>query len=1053
MFYMKKLLLTGLAFFVGLITLFAQTRQITGTVTSALDRAPIPGATVMVKGTTVGTVTNVDGKYTLTVPEVNETIVFSFVGMKTKEVEITGTVVDVVLESDVIGVDEVMVVAYGTAKKESFTGSASVVGNEQLEKRQVANISKAIEGQVAGVQTTSGSGQPGEGASVIIRGFGSINSENTPLYVVDGVPFDGELNAINPGDIESMTILKDASAGALYGSRGANGVVLITTKKGKAQKLSVEVKASYGMASRAIKPYETLGTADFIEAQFQGYKNELIYTGGVHPDLAGQHAVEAMSGNTGIFGANEMYNPYDIPVSELIDPVTGQVNPSANLLYESDWLGEITNKDATRQEYQIYFNGGTENSKIFSSIAYLNEEGLLKTTEFERVSGRIGAELTPKDWLSYGGNLNFAKTETKFLGSEGSSNSNVWYSAQFMAPIYPVYIQDEQGNPILSETGEKQFDYGRTRPAGANPNWNPVATLFEDAYETSADNLSGRFHLNLLGAGISQAVSGLSFTTNIGFDYVNVNETTYWNPEFGNAASLDGLLDLLNNRSLSYTVNQLLRYEEDFGKHSINVLAGHEFYKLVINELNGQKTGFPYSGIKELAPGSTTSLLTSFEDNYAIESFLSNLSYDFADKYYFSTSFRTDGSSRFHEDFRWGQFWSVGSSWRISEENFMQDLSFVDNLKLKASFGKQGNDRILTYYGWQSLYDLDWANANLNGALLSSLENTSIKWEENNNFNVGVEATLWNRLEFGLEYYQRRTVDMLMEKPMATSLGFDSYWANVGEMLNSGLELNTNLHVINSNNFSWSANLNLTTLENEIIELDGETDQIVNGIRIQKVGEEINSLYITRSAGVDITTGQQLYWVFDRDENGDPGEAYISDDYQKATQSKVIAGSRIPDFYGSFGSNFVFYKNFDLSFMTTFSVGGKIWESVYTDLLNPIYIGTNYAANVKRAWRNPGDVTDIPRIQNGTGFSRPLNDSQIIDASYFAIKNVTLGYTLPNNFLQTLGIDRLRAYVTLDNLALFSYLDGMNPQYNFAGSTDYSYTPVRTSLLGIELKF
>jgi len=1050
---MKKLLLIVIALCIGANLLFAQTKQITGKVISADDGLPIPGVSVAIKGTTTGTITNVEGVFNLTVPE-NETLVFSFVGMKKVEAPITSqTVYNVSMQPEIIGVGEVMVVAYGTAKKESFTGSAEVISNDVLEKRPVANISKALEGQVSGVQTTSGSGQPGEGANIVIRGFGSINSSNNPLYVVDGVPFDGNLNAINPGDIESMTVLKDASAGALYGSRGANGVVVITTKKGKAENLSVEFKASFGLSKRAIKPYETLSTPDFIEATFQGFKNNLIYTSGVHPDLAGQMAIEAMKGGSGIFGANEMYNPYNMPVSELIDQETGRVNPSANLLYEWDWLNEITNDNATRQEYQLYLNGGSDKSKTFASIAYLKDEGLLKTTNFERISGRIGAELEPKEWLSYGGNVNFSKTESYYLGSEGSDNSNVWYSAQFMAPVYPVYVQDEQGNPILSETGEKQFDYGKTRPSGANPNWNPVATLFEDAYETTADNLSGRFHLNLLGAGINNAVGGLSLTTNIGFDYVNTNQTTYWNPDFGNAATTGGLLDLVNNRSLSYTMNELIRYEKDFGKHSINVLAGHEFYKLVINELQGQKTGFPYSGIKELAPGSTTSLLTSFEDNYAIESFLSNLTYDYIDRYYLSASFRTDGSSRFNKDYRWGKFWSVGASWRVSEESFMQGLTFVDNLKLKASYGKQGNDKIGTYYGWQSLYNLDWANANLNGALLSSLENTSIKWEENNNFNGGIEGTLWSRVEFGLEYYQRRTVDMLMEKPMATSLGFDSYWANVGEMLNSGLEFTTKLNVVNSTDFNWNANLNLTTLKNEIVELDGETDQIVNGNIIQRKGEELNSYYLAQSAGVDITTGAQLYWVYDRDENGDPGVPYISDDFQKASQSKKISGSRIPDFYGAFGSSIIIYKNFDLSFMTTFSVGGEVYESVYGNLMNPIYIGSNYAANVERAWRKPGDVTDIPRIQNGTGFSRPFTDSQIIDASFFAIKNITFGYTLPKNLLQRVGIESARAYVAFDNVALFSYLDGMNPQHNFTGSTDFSYTPVRTNLLGIELKF
>lgn len=1051
---MKKLILLIIAVCVWEVSLFAQTQQISGKVSSAEDDSPIPGVSVVVKGTTNGTTTNINGEFEMVVPE-NEVLVFSFVGLKTIEVPVTAqTMYNISMENDMIGVDEVMVVAYGTAKKESFTGSAGVVDNEVLEKRPVANISKVLEGQIAGVQATSGSGQPGEGADILIRGFGSLNSSNSPLYVVDGIPFDGNLNSINPGDIETMTILKDASAGALYGSRGANGVVVITTKKGQSDKLTVELKASFGLSSRAIKSYETLNTADFIEASFQGYKNELIYTGGVHPDLAGALAVEALKGSTGIFGANEMYNPYDMPVSQLIDPVTGQINPSANLLYEADWMGEITNNNATRQEYQFYINGGSDNAKIYSSIAYLKEEGLLKTTDFERISGRIGAELTPQPWLSYGGNVNFSKTEQNYLGNENSTyNSNVWYSAQYMAPIYPVYIQDEDGNPILSETGEKQFDYGKTRPAGANPNYNPVATLFEDADITSVDNFSGRFHIDLTGKDIANSLDGLSFTTNVGFDYVNANQTVYQNPEFGDAATVEGFLDLLNNRNFSYTINELLRFDKDFGKHSFNLLAGHEFYKLVINELEGAKTGFPYSGIYQLAPGSTNSVLTSFEDNYAIESFLSNLTYDFADKYYLSASFRMDGSSRFHKDFRWGEFWSVGGSWRISQENFMSSFTFIDNLKLKVSYGNQGNDRIGTFYGWQSLYNLDWANANINGALLSSLENTSIKWEENNNLNIGIEGTFWNRVEFGLEYYQRRTVDMLMEKPMATSLGFDSYWANVGEMLNSGFEFNSKVYVINSTNFNWSATLNFTSLKNEIVELDGEKDQIINGNLIQQKGEEMNSYYLSQSAGIDITTGAQLYWAFDIDEEGIEGEPYITTDYQKATQSRKISGSRIPDFYGAFGSNFIIYKNFDLSFMTTFSVGGEIRDGVYLDLLNPTYIGTNYAANVERAWRLPGDVTDIPRIQNGTGFNRPFTDSQLIDASYFAVKNITLGYTLPNNVLGHVGIESLRAFIAVDNLAMFSHLDGLNPQHNFSGSTNYSYTPARTSLFGIELKF
>lgn len=346
--------------------MFAQTTTISGKVTAKEDGQPVPGASVIVKGTSIGTVTDYDGNYSLAVPQDAVTLIFSFVGMNTQEIPIEGkTTINIILESDDVQVGEVMVVAYGTAKKESFTGSAEVVGVEKLEKRVASNITKAIDGQVAGVQTTSGSGQPGEGASIRIRGFGSINSSNAPLYVVDGVPYDGNLNAISNSDIESVTVLKDASAGALYGSRGANGVVLITTKKGKSGKTSVELKVSRGISNRAIKPYETLNANDYIETVFQGYKNQFIYQKNVAPHLAGQMAIDEMVSNNGIFGSNEQYNFYDMPVASLIDPVTGKVNPNANLLFESDWQDEITNQNAIRQEYQIAVNGGTEKHRCF----------------------------------------------------------------------------------------------------------------------------------------------------------------------------------------------------------------------------------------------------------------------------------------------------------------------------------------------------------------------------------------------------------------------------------------------------------------------------------------------------------------------------------------------------------------------------------------------------------------------------------------------------------------------------------------------------------------
>jgi TonB-linked SusC/RagA family outer membrane protein len=934
---MKKVLF-ALSFMVMVgLQVLAQTTNVTGTVTDASDGSPIPGVSVFVKGTTIGTVTTPDGTYTLSVPNDATTIAFSFVGMTTKEVAYTGqSKIDARLQSESMDVDEVMVVAYGTAKKESFTGSAEVVDKKKLEKRPVANVTKALEGQVAGVQTTSGGCQPGSSASMVIRGFGSINSGNNPLNVVDGIPYDGAMNAINPSDIQTVTVLKDAAAGALYGARGANGVVLITTKKGnKTGKVEVTLKATNGIANRALEPYDVLNAEEFIETSFQGYKNYEIYQNGVHPDDAGVAAINALANSgTGLFGTDEMYNPYDMAVKDLIDPVTGQVNPNANLRYESDWLDEITNDNALRQEYEISLTGGTDKTKLFSSFGYLDEEGVLKETNFERYSGRVGAEFEPKKWMKYGGNVAFAQTNTDQLGFDGSSTSNVWYSAQFMPSIYPVYQRDNNGDYILNELGEKQFDMGESRPAGASPNFNSVATLYDDKNYYQRDNFSGRFHFDLLGDGIQQAIRGLKLSVNLGFDKYTTRQTVYYNPTHGNAKPPgSGRLSKSSSTGFSYTFNQLLTYQKDFGDHSINILGGHEMYEYKYNYLVTSKTGFPFPEIYELSAGATIASSDSYEHNYHIRSFLSNVSYDYKDRYYVSASYRTDGSSRFYEDAQWGDFWSVGGSWRISEEPFM-NVDQINNLKLKASYGIQGNDRLLNsdgtanFYGWQALYDLGWANGSRNGAMVNSVENKTLKWEENANFNIGLEGEVFNKLGFSVEYFNRTTTDMLMKLPMATSLGFDSYWANVGEMNNSGLEFALNGKLIQTDKVRWNLSVLGSHVKNEIVKLDGQKDEIVlNSLRINKEGEELNSFYLTRSAGVDPATGDQLYWVWDEDENGVRGEKYISNDKSKAASCREIIGSRIPDLYGSINTDLT-VGGFDFSLLTTYSIGGYVYDGL-----------------------------------------------------------------------------------------------------------------------------
>ena len=1046
---MKKLTYLLFCLILGIGMATAQTTKVTGTVISADDNEPIIGASIVVKGTMVGTVTDFDGAFSLDVPSSAKTLVVSYVGMKTQEIEVKSNL-RILMQTDNQSLDEVVVVAYGTAKKESFTGSAEIIKNEKIEKRTVANVSKALDGLVAGVQTTSGSGQPGSGSSVVIRGFGSIKASQNPLYVVDGFPYDGNINAINPNDIESMTVLKDASAGALYGSRGANGVVMITTKKGKDGALLVNLKANWGIASRAIPRYETMDERGYLETIFQSYKNDQIASNGLSPEAASVAALTAMgSGAKAIFGTNQMYNPFNFPIAELIDPVTGKVRSDATLRYHEDWMDEATANNPLRQEYVLNMSGSQNKTKYMFSLGYLNEDGLLKTTNFQRYTGRINVDTEYKNWLTAGLSTNFAHTKSNTSQTSTSASSNIFYSAQLMAPIFPVHQLDENGQIMYGADGAPMFDYGSTRPAGANANFNSIATLFDDKYGTNDDNVSGRTYISL-GDLKDGPLQGLKLTANFGFDYVNRNNFTYYNPYFGNAASVKGMLAKSNYRYFSYTFNQLLTYDRKFNdKHHIDFLAGHEYYDYEVSSLSATKSGFPFGGIYELAGATTITDASSLKDSYTIESYLFRANYDYMDKYYLSASFRTDGSSRFNKDYRWGKFWSVGANWRMNNEAFLSDVDWLNNLSVKASYGVQGNDNVGTLYAWQSFYDLGWPNASMSGALVSSLENTNLKWEQNGNLNVGVEAKVFDRFSASIEWYNRKTTDMLLDYPMASSLGFDSYLKNIGSMRNTGWDITLNGRLVNTNDFTWDLTLMGSTIKNKVLHL-ADKPEIISGNYIIKEGETINSFYTAKSAGVDPATGSQLYWVWDTDENGNPGEPYISSNINKATASKQIMGSRIPNLYGSFTNDFK-YKGFDLSIMCTYSIGGKVLDSVYNTFMYGNYVGQAKHKNLERAWKQPGDITDVPKIEIGKAY--PITDADLINASYLAIKNITLGYSLPTRLTKGMFMKEIRFTATADNLVLFSHLKGMDPQYNFSGGTTFVYTPSRTISFGVDVKF
>lgn len=1040
---------------VGLVD--AQTKSVSGTVVFADDGEPIIGATVMAKGTTSGTVTDFDGKFEFNAPASATVLVVSYIGMESKEIAV-GKNLRISLSSSSEMLDEVMVVAYGTTKKSSFTGSAATVKGEDLQKRKISNVSKALEGTAPGVTVTSGSGQPGEGSKISIRGVGSINASSSPLIVVDGVPYDGRLEAINPEDIENVTVLKDASAGALYGARGANGVILYTTKKGKTGGAQVTLKANFGFSNRMVPLYKTMGAEKFVEAQYSAFYNDQIFKRGTAPSLAAAAAIDRMiNGPEGVFGVDQQYNPYNMSLADLIDTTTGKVNPNAQLLWDENWVDEVTRSSAFRHEYNLGISGGSDQTQYMFSLGYLNDNGVLKTTDFQRYSGRAGVESKPKDWFGGGLNVNFSRTETNSLGATGSSTSNVWYSAQLMGPIYPVYEREAgTGNFVLDADGKKVFDYGSKRPSGQQTNFNSVATLYDDKYTNTRDNLSARSHLDF-GDTKDGWAQGLKFSVNMGVDFVNNRALTYYNPYFGNAEDVSGRTRKSASTITSYTMNELLSWNRTFGDHTIDALVGHEWYAYEYDYLQGEKTGFPFGGLYQPDAATTVTGVRGYLDKYRIESVFGRVNYDYMGKYYLSFSLRTDGSSRFHKDNRWGTFWSVGGNYRISEEEFIKDKGYdwLDNLSVRASYGVQGNDAILDsdgyadYYPWQSLYDLAYANANESGAMIRTIADPNISWESNSNLNLGMDLSVFERVNLSMEWYTRKTTDMLLYYPLSLSSGFEGYYRNSGSMRNSGLEITITGKLIKSRDLNWDITFMGATQKNKVLKLTDDGADIIGSRTITREGKPYNSFYVVRSAGVDPANGEKLYWA-NVDGKGNEVDPYITNNTGLAQASRYIAGDRYADFFGSIGTS-VSYKEFDFSILTNYSIGGKIYDGKYWSMMSFYYPGQAKHKNYERAWRKPGDITDIPRYEFGKNY--PVSDDMLFNASYFKISNITLGYTLPAKFARMAGMKSVRFFATGDNLCIFTHLKGMDPQYSITGGPDYVYSPSRTFAFGFDLKF
>jgi len=1044
---MKKfaLLLIGIAIF-GVLMVEAQVKSISGIVTSSEDGTGIPGVSVIVKGTTIGTVTNIDGYYQINVPEDAEMLVFSFVGMKTQELPIEGSVVDATLNPDVIGVDEVMVVAYGTAKKESFTGSASTVKSENLEKIQTSSITKALQGMSAGVTVTSGSGQPGANATIRIRGISTFGDAD-PLIVVDGFPFDGNINSITTEDIESMTILKDASATALYGSRAANGVIMITTKKGRQGTSNFEVKASYGFNSRAIEEYDRVNVPQYYELQWEGIRNALMAAGSSASEAAAAASEQLIPTLGG-------YNAYNVPNNQVVG-TNGNITSTGQLLWTDDWQEEAF-VNGNRQEVTLNASGGTEKLDYFLSGSVLDDEGIIKASEFRRYSVRANVNSQLKDWVKVGLNLSGSLSRQNFPASSGSSYVNSFMFTRNIAPIYPVYLYDLDGVLQTDAEGNKIYDYGnefgRSRAYGSSIN--PLGTIELDTRAYGRDIFTMRTYADF------RIMDGLNFKVSMSADYNNYSGLTHQNQKYGDAVNFQGRSTRSTGRTFSYTANELLTYDKSFGDHHVNVLAGHENYKYKYNWLTATRTGFPFPGLVELDAAASAEGSGSYEHNYRIESYLAKVDYDYKDRYYASFNFRTDGNSRFAEDVRWGQFWGAGVSWRISEESFMNDVAWINSLRLKASYGEQGSDRIGSYYAYQGLYETGWNNIDYPGLLASRLATPNLTWEALKSTNIGAEIKFLDRFSVNFEYYIRNNEDLLFEKPLAPSTGFTSIDENIAELQNKGFEVEIGAFLVNRNDFKWNLDLNLSHNTNEIKSIP--QDFIISGSKRWEVGKSIYDFWIQDYAGVNPQNGKSQ-WYYDVqevdgngdpvfDDNGDPvltGERDVTEVYSDA--DRYYVGSAIPDLTGGVINNFEFF-NFDLSIMMNFGIGGKVLDGSYQGLMHGGTYGTHWHADILDRWTPENANTDVPII-DGDQDANSRSTRFLVDGDYLNFRSVNLGYTFPTTLIERINVQSLRLYVAADNVMLFSKRKGLDPQQSLSGTPGNQYSPIRTIAFGLNVKF
>ena len=1091
---------------------------IRGKVTFADDGEPLLGVSVFVKGTNVGTVTELDGSYVLTgVPGSAKTLVFSCIGMETQELPVA-SIVNAVLSSDNEALQEAVVtIAYGAAKRSTLTGAISTVSSDKIENRPTSSVTSALEGTVSGIQVNSTYGAPGSDPSIRIRGIGTINGSSSPLYVLDGVPFSGSISDLNPADIESMTVLKDAASAALYGNRASNGVILISTKKGSQGRLSVSLDIKQGAYTRGVKEYELTNAQEFMEASWQNlYRSLLTGDNPMTPEAAAAYA------NANLIEDRLGINVFNVPDDQLFVGTNGKFNPNATMIpayaEDMDWYSH-TIRNGYRQEYNMNASGATDKSDYYFSVGYLNENGYVTNSGFERLTGRASINVRPVSWFKTG--LNLSGSHQNFQNTNGDSSgsyTNAFMYCRQIAPIYPVHTHDiNNGNYILDAAGNKTYDSGQY--VDADGVVQSTRTQYPDRHviwenELNSDNtvrntLQGTLYADFY------FLKDFTFTITGDLNVRNNENFTYNSAVIGDGKGSEGRGKRVDYRYKRYNFQQQLRWNHQFGNHNVSALVGHENYYYNYDYIYLYKTNEVFPGSSNLSNFTVNTSMDGYQNNERTESYLGRVRYNYMDKYNVEASFRRDGSSHFARDARWGNFWSIGANWMVSKEPFMASVNWVNSLKLRADFGQVGNDAGSGYYGYLALYDLE-QHANKGAYYISNLENPDLKWETGESWGVGMESRLFNRLNFNIEYFNRVNKDLLFSVPLPLSAGGTtrsgspsaSVMKNIGSIANYGVEVEADLDIVRTRNFHFNVGANATFLRNKVLSLPDEVKTnkggFISGNKKIMEGHDRYAYYMYTFMGVDQMTGRSLYKFNDedyfipklgddgnpmKDENGnfialfgnltnDEGQANTAVEegnyiiingtpyaLNTAYALKEWQGSSIPKVYGGFNFN-MGWKSLTFNAVFTYSLGAKTYDGVYANLITAgSTTPHNYHKDIMKSWMGvPAGMTEtsadridpngIPEINSvNSNYNNDTSSRWLVSSDYLILKNISVSYQLPKKWAQAVSMQSIGITAACENLFTLTARQGMNPQQSYDGSQSNYLVTPRVYTIALNLRF